>query len=137
VTLSLASLQVAIANGPRAHFVALFGSAAKGVMRSDSDVDIAWLPIDRDLPLASELDFQSALTLAAGRDVDLVRLDHASTLLRNEVARSGIQLAGERAAFVRFRAEAIADFLDFEPALRDATERYRRAVLAITPPPRT
>ncbi|MBL8752007.1 MAG: nucleotidyltransferase domain-containing protein [Planctomycetes bacterium] len=124
------NLQAAIARGPRAHFVALFGSAAKGGMRADSDVDIAWLPEDAHLPLSAELDFQAALTLAAGREVDPVRVDHASTLCRSEVARFGIQLAGQRASFVRFRAEAMAEFLDFEPALRDATERYRRAVLA-------
>lgn len=110
--------------------MALFGSAAKGNLRVDSDIDIAWLPVDADLPLSAELDFQTSLTLAAGREVDLVRMDHASTLCRSEVARSGTQLAGDRSAFVRFRAEAIAEFLDFEPALRDATERYRRAVLA-------
>jgi uncharacterized protein len=130
VTFVADTLQAAIANGPRAHFVALFGSAAKGGMRADSDIDIAWLPADAALPLSAELAFQAALTLAAGREVDLVRMDQASTLCRNEVARSGIQLAGERSSFVRFRAEALAEFLDFEPALRDATERYRRAILA-------
>ncbi len=137
VTFAVEKLEAAIAKGPRAHFVALFGSAAKGGMRVDSDIDIAWLPLDANLPLSMELDFQSALTLAAGREVDLVRVDQASTLFRSEVARSGIQLAGERASFVRFRAEAIAEFLDFEPALREATERYLRAVRNGALPPRT
>jgi hypothetical protein len=99
-------------------------------MRPDSDVDIAWLPVDPEISLAAELSFQAALTAAAGREVDLVRMDHASTLCRHEVARSGEQVAGERGEFVRFQVAAVSEFLDFEPALRDATERYQRSVLA-------
>lgn len=78
---------------------------------------------------AAELDFQAELTRSAGRAVDLVRVDQASTLVRHEIARDGILLAGNRDAFVRFRAEAITEFLDFEPALRDASERFRRRLL--------
>ncbi len=122
-------LAAAIAAGPAARFLALFGSAARGDTHEGSDVDIAWLPIDADLPLADELDFQAELTRAARRAVDLVRVDRASTLVRHEIARDGILLAGDRDAFVCFRAEAIAEFLDFEPALRDASERLRRRLL--------
>ena len=130
-------LITAVAAGPPARFVALFGSAVTGKMRPDSDVDLAWLPVDFDLPLVRELDFQVALTLAAGREVDLVRVDHASTLCRSEVARNGELLAGDRASFVRFRAEAICEFLDFEPALREASELFRRRVAAQERPDRT
>lgn len=99
-------------------------------MHAGSDVDIGWIPVDPDLSLGAELEFQAELTRAAGREVDLVRLDLASTICRHEVARDGIRLAGERSEFVRFCAESIGDYLDFEPALRAATERYRQAILA-------
>jgi predicted nucleotidyltransferase len=122
-------LAAAIAAGPAARFVALFGSAARGDAHDNSDMDIAWLPVDASLPLADELDFQAELTRKVGRTVDLVRVDRASTLARHEIARDGILLAGDRDAFVRFRADAIAEFLDFEPALRDASERFRRRLL--------
>lgn len=124
------TLQKAIASGPPARFVALFGSVAKGTSRADSDVDLAWIPVDRDLPLADELQFQAQLTLAAGREVDLVRLDRASTLVRHEVAKDGQLLAGDPDAFVCFRAEAVGEYLDFEPALRDACEQFRRRLQA-------
>lgn len=123
-------LATTIAAGPRSRLVVLFGTAATGHMRADSDVDIGWVPEDADLSLGDELTFQTNLTAAAGREVDLVRLDQASTILRHEVARDGILLAGARSDFVRFRAEAIGDYLDFEPALRNASERYRRAIVA-------
>ena len=123
-------LATTIAAGPPARLVVLFGSAAQGRMHANSDVDVGWIPVDADLSLRDELTFQAKLTAAASRDVDLVRLDQASTILRYEVARDGVLLAGTRSEFVRFRAEAIGDYLDFEPALRDASERYRRAILA-------
>ncbi|MCU0862814.1 MAG: nucleotidyltransferase domain-containing protein [Planctomycetes bacterium] len=123
-------LATAIAAGPPARLVVLFGSAAKDQMHAGSDIDIGWIPVDPDLSLGDELGFQAELTGAAGREVDLVRLDRASTICRYEVARAGIQLAGDRSEFVRFRAESIGEYLDFEPALRAATERYRQAMLA-------
>ncbi|MCA8975945.1 MAG: nucleotidyltransferase domain-containing protein [Planctomycetes bacterium] len=124
-----AALAEVIRAGPPARFFVLFGSAATGRARADSDLDLAWLPTDRELPLSEELALQAELTRAAGREVDLVRLDHASTLCRHEVARDGVLIAGDRDAFIRFRAVAAAEFLDFEPALRDATARYRRRLL--------
>jgi predicted nucleotidyltransferase len=122
-------LAPAIAAGPPARLVVLFGSAAKGPMHAGSDVDIGWIPVDPNLSLGDELAFQAALTGAAGLEVDLVRLDQASTICRYEVARDGLKLAGDRGEFVRFRADSIGDYLDFEPALRAATERYRQAIL--------
>lgn len=120
------TLRAVIARGPAAHFVAIFGSRAVGTARADSDLDLAWLPTDPNVSLADELALQAELTRAAGCDVDLVRLDRASTICRHEVARDGRLLAGSAASFTRFRAAAIGEFLDFEPALREATERFRR-----------
>lgn len=127
----LSTLRGAVDSGPRARFVALFGSAVRDELRSDSDVDLGWLPDDPEVSLTEELDFQASLTLAVGRDVDLVRLDRTSTICRMEVVRFGVLVAGDRDAWIRFRAEAIAEFLDFEPALRDASERFRRRLSRI------
>lgn len=124
------SLRTVWANGPSCHFVAVFGSFATGTATAGSDLDLAWLPTDPDLPLAEDLALQAELTRVAGREVDLVRVDRASTLLRMEVARDGRLFLGSSAAFTRFRAEAIAEFLDFEPALRAASERFRRRLAA-------
>jgi len=124
------AIRNAIANGPPARFVALFGSEATGKAHQGSDLDLAWLPIDPAIDLARELEFQVELTRAAGRDVDLVRTDHTSTLTAIEIARNGILLAGDRSAWVRFRAEAMSEFLDFEPALRAASASFRARLAA-------
>ncbi|MBL8737428.1 MAG: hypothetical protein JNL12_13440 [Planctomycetes bacterium] len=123
-------LAPAIAAGPPARLVVLFGSAAKGPMHAGSDVDIGWIPVDPNLSLGHELAFQAVLTGAAGLEVDLVRLDQASTICRYEVARDGIKLAGDRGEFVRFRADSIGDYpastsLGSGPNCRRGSTRWR------------
>jgi predicted nucleotidyltransferase len=126
-------LRQTLARGPEAAFVVVFGSEATGKARADSDLDLAWLPLDRAIPLARELELQAELTHVAGREVDLVRVDHASTVCAMEIARDGRLLAGDRDAWVRFRAEAIAAWLDYAPALHAANERFRLRLAAGSP----
>ena len=59
-------------------------------MRPDSDVDVGIVPNEDGPSLAEELALQAELSRACGREVDLVRLDHADLLLRWEVARDGV-----------------------------------------------
>jgi predicted nucleotidyltransferase len=124
------ALETVIAAGPPSRFVVLFGSRARGVARADSDLDLAWLPVDAAISLGAELGFQAELTRAAGCEVDLVRVDLASTICRMEIARDAVLVSGEVADLQRFQAEATIEYLDFAPALRDATERYRRFLAA-------
>jgi len=113
----------------------LFGSFAAGRSRADSDIDVGIWP-ERELTDSQELRLQSALTLAAGREVDLVRLDRASTLLRWEVANKGRPLfEGNVQAFARFRALAAGEYLDFAPAFLAAGEVFRRRLASAGGPP--
>ena len=68
----------------------LFGSQAEGRGRPDSDVDLAFLPPHGCSPGALEV-FTAAQRLAEilNRDVDLVDLAAASTVMRKEVVRTG------------------------------------------------
>jgi predicted nucleotidyltransferase len=123
-------LKAALGEGPPLRLAVLFGSAARGKIRPDSDVDVAILPEDPDLPLAVELALQVSLTAACGREVDLVRLDRASTLVRWQVASHGIPLlAGDERAHARFVAAAAAEYIDFAPGFARAAERFRRRLI--------
>jgi uncharacterized protein len=122
-------LSSALRSGPPVRLAILFGSCARGTDRPDSDVDVAFVPVDPSLSLADEATMIGALEAAAGRSVDLVRLDLASNALRWRVARDGVVIASDPPyEAVRFRArEAIAHDLDRELE-EDAHRRYRAAL---------
>lgn len=71
------------------HFVILFGSAARGELGKDSDVDIAY---HADVSLTAYDNFMLAQTLAdkLKRDVDLVDLRRASTVFQAQIMGTGI-----------------------------------------------
>ncbi len=122
-------LRAVLREGPPLRLAMLFGSAATGRLRPDSDIDIAILPEDGDMPLRVELDLQVALERASGRQVDVARLDRASTLVRWEVARFGKPLwSSPPGEIVRFTAEAASEYLDFAPAFEQAAEAFRRTL---------
>jgi predicted nucleotidyltransferase len=126
----IAALEGACRSGPPLRLAVLFGSFAVGRPRSGSDVDVAIVPEDEGLALSDELALQVQLARACGREVDLVRLDLASTLVRWQVARHGRLIAeGRRGEFHRFRASAASDYIDFAPALERAGERFRRRLV--------
>jgi predicted nucleotidyltransferase len=110
----------------------LFGSAATGASRADSDLDVAIVPAAGGLDAAAEAVLRDRLTQAGGADVDIVRLDEvASTLLKWEIATTGVPLfEAEPGAFARFRAEAASDYVDFGPALAHHGEVFRRRLIA-------
>jgi uncharacterized protein len=107
----------------------LFGSAASGRTRPDSDVDVAVLA-DPGLDEVAELHLTRELSLAARRNVDLIRLERVSTLLAWQIATTGVPLVERPAGeFARFRARAASEYIDFAPALAYYGEIFRRKLI--------
>jgi len=71
--------------------VYLFGSAASGELRPDSDIDLAILAA-APLPATRLWSLAQSLALTAGRDVDLIDLQSASTVMRAQVISKGKRL---------------------------------------------
>lgn len=134
IALTLPALDLIVAalrGGPPVRLAILFGSTARGTQRNDSDIDIGIVPEDPELPLNEELTLQTELSRVSGRQVDLVRLDRASTLLRWQVVRYGRALVeAEPFAAARFTADTVAEYLDFAPAFERAAENFRRVLTA-------
>jgi len=86
--------------------VYLFGSMARGDESVRSDLDLAMLG-RRPLDPVFRWELQQRLAVAAGRDVDLVDLRAASTVLRVQVLRDG-QILFECDANARALFEATA-----------------------------
>jgi predicted nucleotidyltransferase len=113
-------------------YALLFGSASKGTVRPDSDVDIAielTAGAARDLRTLGGL--AARLESAAGRPVDLVLLDEAPAPLAYRVFRDGLLLVErDHGALVARKARVLLDYLDFKPVeQRCARGALRAAVL--------
>ena len=106
----------------------LFGSAATGVLRPDSDIDVGIVPsAGRAFTVADELALGAELERALGREVDLVRLDTASTLLRFEVSRGRCLREARPGAFADFVSRALVEHEDLRPVLlRCAAGMFRK-----------
>jgi predicted nucleotidyltransferase len=104
-----------------------FGSAARGQMRPDSDLDIALAlnaPLDTDAlgRLVAELE------AAAGRAVDVVLISEAPPGLAYRVFRDGqLLVQRDRDAFVRDKKRAILAYLDFQPIEKRCADGVLRA----------
>ncbi len=93
----------------------LFGSAARGATRANSDIDLGVLLEDG----ADLMTLSVSIERAATRRVDLLALDKAPPLLRFEIARNGVVLLEREAgAWSAFCARAMIDWWDWAPTAR-------------------
>lgn len=66
----------------------VYGSVAQSVATTSSDVDLAFLSNDL-IPYKVQLDLKEKLAQLLQRDIDLVELNSASTVLRKEIIAYG------------------------------------------------
>jgi uncharacterized protein len=125
----IAKLRDVFSAGPPLRLAVLFGSAALGRRRPDSDLDVAILTGD-PLDIGRARDLIADLARAADADVDLVSIDEAPTLLKWRIAVHGVPIAeAPSGEFVRFQARAASEYLDFAPALAHHGEIFRRRLV--------
>jgi len=110
----------------------LFGSAARGRDREDSDLDIAALFGGR-VPASQRSELRlKLLTELVGlihvNDIDLVVLNDAPPLLAYKVASTGRTILGDRPEQVRFAIQAIKRFIDTRPLRERLAARLDRRI---------
>lgn len=71
-----------------AYLIVLFGSVAKDRVRNDSDIDIAFLS-DKDINEYEVFNISQELADILNREVDLIDLNKASTVLRAQILGTG------------------------------------------------
>ncbi len=113
----------------RIAFGLLFGSAARGRMRDDSDIDVAvGLEPGASFDHRAVGDLVSRLEAATGREVDLVVIGDASAPLAYRIFRDGkLVCTRNHAALVGAKAAAILCYLDFQPVEALCTRGVLRA----------
>ncbi len=95
---------------PGLQAVYVFGSVAREQGRHDSDVDLAFLT-GRAVDPVARWHVQERLASTLGRDVDLVDLQSASTVMRIQVIGEGLVLVDiDPSARAFFEAMALSDF---------------------------
>ncbi len=111
----------------------LYGSAAQGIMREDSDIDVGILLADDAAPdyrygvrMAGEI--QSRLCIA--RDVDLRVLNRRPVRFLNQVLRYGkLVFVRDEKKRVEFETDVLKEYLDFKPFLREYDRERRRRLI--------
>jgi uncharacterized protein len=103
-----------------------FGSSASGGFRPESDVDLAVLGRE-PLGAVERFDLQERLANALHRDVDLVDLLAASTVMRMQVVSRGLRTfdasPGERQRFENYVFSSYARLNEERRALLDQIRR--------------
>ncbi|NIR31471.1 MAG: nucleotidyltransferase domain-containing protein [Gammaproteobacteria bacterium] len=124
-------LATALEGDARLEAAILFGSAAAGALRADSDVDVAVLYADEDARRSVNGELLSVLGrlgLAAGRDVHLVDLERADCELRRSIFARGQTLFDRSGGRLRqLLARTLQEYFDWEyaRAVIDAAQRRR------------
>jgi len=103
----------------------LFGSAARGELRPDSDIDLALLYAEPPQASLEAQPFALAAEIASvvGRPIDAIVLNSAPVDLIHRVLRDGrLLVETDRSARIAFEVRARNEYFDLLPTLR----RYRR-----------
>jgi len=113
---------------PEVRLAFLFGSSVSRGVDLAKDVDVA-IAFARPLTLLEQGSIATQLEQVTEQEVDLIDLDAASTLLRWEVARSGVVLlARDHAELIEFRTRVPLEYFDLEPFLNREAAGLRRAL---------
>lgn len=100
-----------------------FGSQVKGSVRPDSDIDLAVLASD-PIPSLRRFELAQELAVQLHRDVDLVDLRSASTVMRMQVISTGTCLdAPDEPARREFEMYAYSDYARLNEERRDILKR--------------
>jgi predicted nucleotidyltransferase len=130
VTIEELTQELGQALRPEVRLALLFGSSVTRGLESAHDIDIA-VAFTRSISLMDQCHLGQHLEGIAGREVDLIDLDSASTLLRSEVARHGVVLwTRDRRDLIDFRARAPLEFFDLQPYRDRQAEGLRRVLEA-------
>jgi predicted nucleotidyltransferase len=111
---------------PGIRLAILFGSFARGAVRSDSDLDVA-VDVGRPLTAEEKIKFTGDLAQEIGRPVDLVDLNNVGEPLLGQIIVHGRRLLGSDTRYAELIRRHLFDQADFMPyRSRILAERRRR-----------
>ncbi|REG81005.1 type VII toxin-antitoxin system MntA family adenylyltransferase antitoxin [Marinomonas pollencensis] len=108
---------------PTVRLVYLFGSQADGSAAPSSDIDIAVL-LKKKLDPVARFDLEQTLAIKLDKDVDLVDLLTASTVLQNQVIMNGELLFGSESEQAKFEMQIMSMYQHLNEERADILQEY-------------
>ena len=104
----------------------LLGSAAKGALRNDSDIDVALLPLaEQDVPLQSRLELAADLELRLGRPVDIGVISKKNLIYASEAILNGLRLVTLQREYTEaMETRFLGCYLTFRQDRKQVEENY-------------
>ncbi len=128
----LAVLRAALGRRDDVELALLFGSAARGQARDDSDLDVAVYAPGADL-----LELAARLTEAAAKEVDIVSLEDLPLPLLEELVKDAIVIhEGRPGAAARWRVHALWTLETDGPGYRRMRDAFIARLAGNSGPPR-
>jgi len=114
---------------PHAEFAFLYGSAANGNLRKESDVDCAAYfknGISKDAFIKLLFSLEDSLQ----RDVDLINLNSADIIITMQALANGkLIIDNNHSRFVVFKAQKLSEYIDFKQSRKIIEDNLLRGRL--------
>ncbi len=110
---------------PNVKLIYLFGSQANGLSNQKSDIDIAVLEPNKIDPV-TRFDIQETLATKFNKDVDLVDLLSASTVMQNQIIQQGILLFGDETERCKFEMQVLSMYQRLNTERADILKDYTK-----------
>lgn len=92
---------------PDVKLIYLFGSQVNGHAHQNSDIDIAIL-LDKKIAAVKRFDIQESIAIKLNKDIDLVDLLSASTVMQNQVIQQGELIYGDEKTCCQFEMQVLS-----------------------------
>ncbi|GAB3486750.1 type VII toxin-antitoxin system MntA family adenylyltransferase antitoxin [Marinomonas epiphytica] len=110
---------------PDVRLIYLFGSQASGHANSNSDIDIAIL-LDRKVAPVKRFDLQESLAIKLNKDIDLVDLLSASTVMQNQVIQHGELIYGDETTCCQFEMQVLSMYQHLNDERAEILQEYTK-----------
>lgn len=104
----------------------VFGSAASGRLRFDSDLDIA-VKLTHPLSVSEKITLIEALAEQTGRPIDLVDLYDPPEPLLGQILQHGCRLLGSQTDYANLLSRHLVEQADFMPIVNRMLKERREA----------